>query len=307
MTLVSSVSSLATRIGTEFKTLRATLGSNSALATSDKSTLVNAINEVRASIGSSGAAIDDVTASSITVYSSTKTNAQVAAAVAALVGSSPATLDTFQELAAALGNDPNAITSITTALGYRVRFDAAQALSGPQMQQARDNIGAGISNLAIGTTGTTAAAGNDSRLSDARTPLAHTHPSTAISDSSTVGRALLVAADAATARAAIGAGTSSLVIGTTSGTAADAATLATSLAGKSNTGHTHTGAEVAIATTTTRGTLELATSAEATAGTDATLAISPASLKTVADTKANTSDVGDTTTNFVTAFEAALV
>ncbi|MCD2127625.1 phage upper tail fiber protein [Rhodococcus ruber] len=35
---------------------------------------------------------------------------------------------------------------------------------------ARAAIGAGTSNLAIGTTGTTAAAGNDSRLSDQRTP-----------------------------------------------------------------------------------------------------------------------------------------
>lgn len=44
---------------------------------------------------------------------------------------------------------------------------------------ARSTIGAGTSSLALGTTSTTAAAGNDSRLSDARTPLAHasTHAS----------------------------------------------------------------------------------------------------------------------------------
>ena len=40
---------------------------------------------------------------------------------------------------------------------------------------ARTAIGAGISNLGLGTSGTTAAAGNDSRLSDARTPTAHAH------------------------------------------------------------------------------------------------------------------------------------
>ncbi|TXH51652.1 MAG: SGNH/GDSL hydrolase family protein [Desulfurellales bacterium] len=43
--------------------------------------------------------------------------------------------------------------------------------------------------------------------------------STAISDSTPVGRAVLTAADAAAARSAIGAGTSSLVLGTTAGTA----------------------------------------------------------------------------------------
>lgn len=47
----------------------------------------------------------------------------------------------------------------------------------------------------------------------------HTHPAGDVSDSTTVGRAVLTAADAATARGAIGAGTSSLVLGTTAGTA----------------------------------------------------------------------------------------
>lgn len=73
--------------------------------------------------------------------------------------------------------------------------------------------------VTYGTTASTAAQGNDSRLSDARTPLAHTHPASAISDSTTVGRSVLTAADAADARSAIGAGTSNLAIGTTSATA----------------------------------------------------------------------------------------
>ena len=51
---------------------------------------------------------------------------------------------------------------------------------------------------------------DDSRLSDARTPVAHTHPAAQVSDSTAVGRSVLTAADAATARAAIGAGTSDL-------------------------------------------------------------------------------------------------
>lgn len=118
---------------------------------------------------------------------------------------------------------------------------------------ARTAIGAGTSSLVIGTTSTTAkagdysppadaaagvasmrtlgtgatqaAAGNDSRLSDARTPTAHTHTASQISDSTATGRSLIVATDAATARTAIGAGTgnSNLVIGTTSGTAKDGA------------------------------------------------------------------------------------
>ena len=73
-----------------------------------------------------------------------------------------------------------------------------------------------------------ACAGDDARLSDARTPTAHTHPASAISDSTTLGRALMTATnpsaiafvrvnadntvtllDAAGFRTAIGAGTGS--------------------------------------------------------------------------------------------------
>lgn len=48
---------------------------------------------------------------------------------------------------------------------------------------------------------------------------AHTHTASAISDSTATGRSVLTAVDAAAARTAIGAGTSSLVIGTTGSTA----------------------------------------------------------------------------------------
>lgn len=48
--------------------------------------------------------------------------------------------------------------------------------------------------------------GNDTRLTDARTAVAHTHPSTAISDSTSPGRAVLTAATAADQRTALGLG-----------------------------------------------------------------------------------------------------
>lgn len=69
---------------------------------------------------------------------------------------------------------------------------------------------------------------------DGKAALSHTHTASQVSDSTTVGRAVLTAADAPAARTAIGAGTSSLVIGTTSGTAADASATATSLGLKAN-------------------------------------------------------------------------
>lgn len=56
---------------------------------------------------------------------------------------------------------------------------------------------------AFGTSSTTACRGDDARLSDARTPTSHTHPASQISDSTSVGRSVLTAADAAAARTAI--------------------------------------------------------------------------------------------------------
>lgn len=63
--------------------------------------------------------------------------------------------------------------------------------------------------ITYGTTAGTACQGNDARLSDARTPLAHTHVATDITDSTTAGRAILTAVDAAAQRTSLG-----LVIGT---------------------------------------------------------------------------------------------
>ena len=68
----------------------------------------------------------------------------VDAAISALVDSAPATLNTLDELAAALGDDANFATTTSTALGNRVRFDASQSLSSAQKTQARSNIGAQV-------------------------------------------------------------------------------------------------------------------------------------------------------------------
>lgn len=75
------------------------------------------------------------------------TPADVASALAGLVDSSPATLDTLNELAAALGDDPDFATTVSTALGNRLRVDAAQGLSAPQQAQGRDNLGLGTAAL----------------------------------------------------------------------------------------------------------------------------------------------------------------
>ena len=73
------------------------------------------------------------------------TTAFVSTAVANLVASAPADLDTLNELAAALNNDDEFSTTVTTSLGNRVRIDTAnQGLDATQKSNARTNIGAQV-------------------------------------------------------------------------------------------------------------------------------------------------------------------
>ncbi|MBK7822808.1 MAG: hypothetical protein IPJ61_17530 [Tessaracoccus sp.] len=87
---------------------------------------------------------------------------------------------------------------------------------------------------------------SDSRLSDARTPTTHEHPAADLSDSTTVGRSVLTATSAASARSAIG---------------------------------------VVDATVSAKGLVELATTAETQDGTDTARAVTPAGMAAAALTK----------------------
>ena len=172
----------------------------------------------------------------------------------------------------ALQSASAATISDSTATG-RSLITAASAAA------ARTAIGAGTSDLALGTTSTTALAGN------------YAPTATSITDSTTVGRGLLTASSAVAARSVIGAGTSNLVLGTTASTAlagnyapnaaaiSDATTLGRSLltatdaaAARSALGVTSTGnissvaaADITDATTVGRAVLTSADAATARA------------------------------------------
>ncbi|MGY6246198.1 hypothetical protein ACXIUS_01455 [Bosea thiooxidans] len=68
-------------------------------------------------------------------------DALIAAATDALKDTAPAVLDTFREIAEALGNNPNLATDVMAALANRLRFDAAQSLTTEQKVQALGNLG----------------------------------------------------------------------------------------------------------------------------------------------------------------------
>jgi len=77
---------------------------------------------------------------------------EIAQAKSDLVNGAGAALDTLAELASALGNDASFASTVTTALGYRLRYDAAQTLTAGQKTQACANIGVGEPDTDFVTT-----------------------------------------------------------------------------------------------------------------------------------------------------------
>jgi hypothetical protein len=169
---MADFTAFATRVAAECKSLRTLINGNAAnlnaLTTTNKTTLVAAINEVRAGVanavgindsvtsttttwssqkistytggggGGGGAPIDDTGVGTATVWSSSKTNDSINA----VVGAAPTALNTLFKIASALGNDANYAATTATALNNRIRYDAAQSLTSAQQTQARANTGA---------------------------------------------------------------------------------------------------------------------------------------------------------------------
>lgn len=151
MTLEQRLIALAQAIGADIKALKLADGDLTALATTVKDSLVAAINELHntvANLSGSTALIDDSAGDGNTskTWSADKIHDSIEAAKTAvkdeLVNGAGAALDTLNELAQALNNDPNFAATIAAEIGNRVRYDQAQSLDTGQKQQARTNIGA---------------------------------------------------------------------------------------------------------------------------------------------------------------------
>ena len=151
------ISDLATRVATECKALRTMINANatdlSSLTTTQKGSLVAAINELKSALAaSSSVTINDSSTGLTEVWSASKVSSAIATAKSELVNGAGTALDTLYELAAALGNDANFASTMTTSLGYRLRFDASQTLTAGQMTQACTNLGIGEPDTNFVTT-----------------------------------------------------------------------------------------------------------------------------------------------------------
>ena len=152
MSLTTQLSNLTTRIGTEFKAVRATLGSLTSLSTTEKGSLVGAINEIAATVEAGG----NITAAAIT--DSTVVGRAVLKAVDAA--------DARTAIGAGTSNLALGTTASTAKAGdYAPSWTEVTAkptviAAGNTQAEARTAIGAGTSSLTLGTTASTAKAGN---------------------------------------------------------------------------------------------------------------------------------------------------
>ena len=146
-TLNGQIQALATQLGTDIKQIITNQGNLSALTTTQKASLVLAINEIKAELGTIDAdLIDDSAPSSTKTYSSSKIVSEIQTKCQevkdALLGGAGEAFDTLKELADLIEQNQDLIESLQTLAGSHVRYDAAQELSPQQKTQARTNIGA---------------------------------------------------------------------------------------------------------------------------------------------------------------------
>lgn len=144
MSLQTRIADLITAVGTDIKTLRTyitgTAGGNlTGLTTTDKTSLVNAINEVKAgAVSASDASTTVKGIIEIATLAEVGTGTDAVRAVtpqgvkqetdavkSAILGAGvPAALDTLDELAAAFGDDANFAATVTTSLSNKQPLDA---------------------------------------------------------------------------------------------------------------------------------------------------------------------------------------
>ena len=108
------------------------------------------------------------------------TEAFVTSAVANLVDSSPAALDTLNELAAALGDDPNFSATITASLAGKAAANHTHNIADVTGLQAELDAKAATSSLA--TVATTGSYSDLAGIPTEFTPAAHNHTSADVSD-----------------------------------------------------------------------------------------------------------------------------
>lgn len=131
-----NISSALLRLVQAINTLKGYTGNLSELTTTDKTSLVASLNEVKASIPTLNSLIDDSASSVSKTWSSNKIQSQITAAIQAILSGADSSNDTLKELA-------DRITAVAQADAGMISFAAVQTLTTEQKSQACNNLGIG--------------------------------------------------------------------------------------------------------------------------------------------------------------------
>ena len=148
-TLQQRVTELAQAIGTELKKTNTNVGTLTALQTTAKGSLVNAINEVKLKVDDLAVAqtgsivIDDLTAAGNKVFSSIKTENLINEKITDLLGSAPEEYNTLKEIADYIASDKTVGEGIVAKLANCLRLDEVMVLSGQQRTNIETTLNLG--------------------------------------------------------------------------------------------------------------------------------------------------------------------
>lgn len=136
MSQQTNIAAAFLRITNAVMALHGRIGNLASLSTTSKSNMVAALNELYGLLGSSGAVIDDLATNTSTVWSSSKVQTQITAAITALVAGAPGAQDTLAEIAAQ-------ITALQAADSTLLSLGGPQTFTLTQKQQGCANLGIG--------------------------------------------------------------------------------------------------------------------------------------------------------------------
>ena len=117
MSLQTRIESLVIRIAQEFNTLNSKTGTLASLTTTDKSSLVAAINELQSAV-LSGTGIDDANVALTTTYSSSKIVTLLDTLKAEILGGADAAYDTLVEIQQLLQDGTSGLDALLAAFAF---------------------------------------------------------------------------------------------------------------------------------------------------------------------------------------------
>lgn len=150
-TLSGQVSALANQVGVDVKGIIANIGTLSSLTTTQKASLVVALNELKKAIDdldtavSGSVGIDDTATNTATTWSSTKITNAINSAISSLINGAPELLNDLKELATAIQENQGAIDALEAIASDRISYKTEQTLTEQQKALARTNIGSASS------------------------------------------------------------------------------------------------------------------------------------------------------------------